>query len=293
MTMRYLKMKLVRSKRHNKRELNCKFGGNMKERIDLLLVREGFFETRERAKRSIMAGVVLVDNKVVDKAGTLVNEEAEIRIKGEILKYVSRGGLKLEKAIKVFNLDFTGRIVADIGASTGGFTDCALQSGAKFVYAVDVGTNQLSWKIRQDERVKSLENCHVKDLKSEDLNGEKADFIVVDVSFISLGKVIPYFKDFLSENGKLVMLIKPQFEVGRENIEKGGIVKDFGKHKMAIENVIKSAEEIGLHINGIDVSPITGSKGNVEYISCFSKIPGEVYNIEEVVKAGEKLKKGV
>lgn len=265
----------------------------MKERIDILLVREGFFETRERAKRSIMAGVVLVDNKVVDKAGTLVDEEAEIRIKGEVLKYVSRGGLKLEKAIKVFNLDFNEKIVADIGASTGGFTDCALQNGAKFVYAVDVGTNQLSWKLRQDERVKSIENCHVKDLKSEDLNGDKVDFIVVDVSFISLGKVIPYFKDFLADNGKIVLLIKPQFEVGKENVDKGGIVRDFEKHNMAIENVIKSAEENGFYINGIDVSPITGSKGNVEYISCFSKIPEGNYNISEVVKAGEKLKRGV
>jgi 23S rRNA (cytidine1920-2'-O)/16S rRNA (cytidine1409-2'-O)-methyltransferase len=265
----------------------------MKERIDLLLVRQGFFESRERAKRSIMAGVVLVNDRVVDKAGTLVDEESEIRIKGEILKYVSRGGLKLEKAIKVFQLDLNGKKVLDIGASTGGFTDCALQNGAKFVYAVDVGTNQLSWKIRQDIRVKSLENCHIKELKKEDLNGESADFIVVDVSFISLGKVILYFKEFLSETGKIMMLIKPQFEVGRENIEKGGIVKDFEKHYMAIENVIKFAEESGFYINGIDVSPITGSKGNIEYISCFSKIPGGSYNIEEVVKAGEKLKKGV
>lgn len=265
----------------------------MKERIDVLLVRQGFFETRERAKRSIMAGVVLVEDKVVDKAGTMVDEDSEIRIKGEVLKYVSRGGLKLEKAIKVFNLDFNGKKVADIGASTGGFTDCALQNGAEFVYAVDVGTNQLSWKMRQDKRVKSIENCHVKDLKSEDLNCEKVDFIVVDVSFISLEKVIPYFNEFLNETGKIVMLIKPQFEVGKENVEKGGIVRDFEKHKMAIENVIKSAGENGFYINGIDVSPITGSKGNVEYISCFSKRPGENYNIDMVVEAGEKLKKGV
>ncbi len=264
-----------------------------KERIDILCVQQGLFESRNQAQRAIMAGIVRDENDYIDKPGTKIPVDTKLFIKGEKLKYVSRGGLKLEKAIELYNLDLTDVIMIDIGSSTGGFTDCALQHGAKKVYAVDVGTNQLSWKIRQDERVKSLENCHVKDLKSEDLNNEKVDFIVVDVSFISLEKVIPYFKDFLSEDGKLMMLIKPQFEVGRENIEKGGIVKDFEKHQTAIENVIKSAEESGFYINGIDVSPITGSKGNVEYISCFSKIPGGACNIEEVVKAGEKLKKGV
>lgn len=241
----------------------------MKERLDILLVREGFFESREKAKRAIMAGIVLVNENKIDKAGTIVKEDSIIRIKGECLKYVSRGGLKLEKAIELFKMEFNNKRVVDIGASTGGFTDCALQNGAKFVYSVDVGTNQLSWKLRQDNRVKSIENMHIKELKLEDIDLEKADTIVVDVSFISLKKVIPYFDSILNENGELMMLIKPQFEVGRENVDKGGVVKDFKKHILAIEDVIKCADENGYIIQGLAVSPITGSKGNVEYISYF------------------------
>jgi 23S rRNA (cytidine1920-2'-O)/16S rRNA (cytidine1409-2'-O)-methyltransferase len=243
----------------------------MKERLDVLLVKKGFLPTREKAKRAIMAGLVIVDDKRVDKAGTLIKEEANIRLKGDTLKYVSRGGLKLEKAIKVFEINMQDRIVLDVGASTGGFTDCALQNGATYVYSVDVGTNQLDWKLRQDERVKSLENMHIKNLKKEDLDDNKVDIIVIDVSFISLTKVLLYLSEFLKEEGKIVALIKPQFEVGRENIDKGGIVKDYEKHKMAIEQVIKNANENNLYIERLDVSPITGTKGNKEYISCFSK----------------------
>ena len=191
----------------------------MKKRLDLILVERELFETREKAKREIMAGNVIVNEQVETKAGTMFmdNDKLKIRIKDK-LKYVSRGGLKLEKAIKTWDLDFKDKLVLDIGASTGGFTDCALQNGAKYVYSVDVGKNQLDWKLRNDERVLSLEEMHIKDLKQEDINNEKVNFIVIDVSFISLTKVIPYFKKFLAKTGKIVMLVKPQFEVGREKI---------------------------------------------------------------------------
>lgn len=268
----------------------------MKERLDILLVREGFFESREKAKRAIMAGIVLVNENKIDKAGTIVKEDSVIRIKGESLKYVSRGGLKLEKAVELFKIELNGKRVVDIGASTGGFTDCALQNGAKFVYSVDVGTNQLSWKLRQDSRVKSIENMHIKELKLEDIDSERADTIVVDVSFISLEKVIPYFDVILNENGELMMLIKPQFEVGKDNVDKGGIVKDFKKHISAIEEVIKCADANGYAIQGLAVSPITGTKGNVEYISYFvrkNRALELAVDIKEVVADGEKLKRGV
>lgn len=268
----------------------------MKERIDILLVEKGFFDSREKAKRAIMAGSVIVNNQKVDKPGTQIkiDEEPEIRIKGDTCPYVSRGGLKLEKAIKVFNLDFHGRMVIDIGASTGGFTDCALQNGAKFVYAVDVGTNQLDWKLRKDERVKSLENTHVKDFNLQDTGGEKADFIVMDVSFISITKVFEHLIKFFQEDTKLMALIKPQFEVGKENIEKGGIVRDRNKHRMAIENVIEEAEKNGLYLQGLDFSPITGSKGNVEYISIFSMKKTEKHiDIDHIINEGKKLGGGI
>ena len=184
----------------------------MKKRLDLILVEQELLETREKAKREIMAGNVIVNEQVVTKAGTMFkdNDDLNIRIRNK-LKYVSRGGLKLEKAIKTWNLDFKDKLVLDIGASTGGFTDCALQSGAKYVYSVDVGKNQLDWKLRNDERVFSIEEMHIKDLEEKDINNKKVDFIVIDVSFISLTKVIPYFKKFLAKTGKIVMLVKPQF----------------------------------------------------------------------------------
>jgi len=265
----------------------------MKERLDILLVEKGFFETREKAKRAIMAGIVIVANNKVEKAGTLVDTESDIRIKGEQLKYVSRGGLKLEKAIEVFNIDFYDKRILDIGASTGGFTDCALQNGAKFVYALDVGTNQLAYKLREDLRVKSLENTHIKDLNIVMLDNEKVDYMVMDVSFISITKIIPNLKEFLQENGKLMALIKPQFEVGRENIDKGGIVKDFNKHKMAIENIRKIAVEAGFYLENLDVSPITGTKGNIEYISYFSlDTHNKEIDTDDIILRAKELKKG-
>ena len=239
----------------------------MKKRLDLILVEREIFETRERAKREIMAGNVLVNEKVETKAGTMFKdtEDLIIRVKDR-LKFVSRGGLKLEKAIKVWNLDFKDKLVLDIGASTGGFTDCALQNGAKRVYANDVGTNQLDWKLRNDERVVSLEEKHIKDLEIEDLENNKVDFIVIDVSFISLTKVIGYFDRFLKENSQVVMLIKPQFEVGKEKIGRNGIVENEEYHDEAIKKIIYFIKDLGYELIGVEDSPIKGTKGNKEFL---------------------------
>ena len=182
------------------------------------------------------------------------------------LKYVSRGGLKLEKAIKAWDLDFSDKLVLDIGASTGGFTDCALQNGARRVYSVDVGKNQLDWKLRNDEKVVSLEEMHIKDLKEEDIENKKVDFIVIDVSFISLTKVIPYFKKFLAQSGKIVMLVKPQFEVGREKIGRNGVVENEEYHNEAIKKIISFSKEEGYELIGVEDSPIKGAKGNKEFL---------------------------
>ena len=239
----------------------------MKKRLDLILVEREFFETREKAKREIMVGNVIVNEQVVTKAGTMFkdNDELNIRIKDK-LKYVSRGGLKLEKAIKTWDLDFSDKLVLDIGASTGGFTDCALQNGARRVYSVDVGKNQLDWKLRNNEKVVSLEEMHIKDLKEEDIGNEKADFIVIDVSFISLTKVISYFEKFLAKTGKIVMLVKPQCEVGREKIGRNGVVENEEYHDEAIKKIISFSKECGYELAGVGDSPIKGAKGNKEFL---------------------------
>ena len=239
----------------------------MKKRLDLILVEREFFETREKAKREIMAGNVIVNEQVVIKAGTMFkdNDELNIRVKDK-LKYVSRGGLKLEKAIKAWDLDFSDKLVLDIGASTGGFTDCALQNGARRMYSVDVGKNQLDWKLRNDEKVVSLEEMHIKDLKEEDIENKKVDFIVIDVSFISLTKVIPYFKKFLAQSGKIVMLVKPQFEVGREKIGRNGVVENEEYHNEAIKKIISFSKDEGYELIGVEDSPIKGAKGNKEFL---------------------------
>ena len=268
----------------------------MKERLDLILVRESFFDTREKAKRAIMAGIVLINDIKIDKAGTLIDmdKNPEIRIKGEKLKYVSRGGLKLEKALEVFHMDLKDKRILDIGASTGGFTDCALQNGASFVYAVDVGTNQLAYSLRENPKVKSLENTHIKDLKIEQLDNEKVDFIVMDVSFISITKIIPDLNSFLNDTASMMILIKPQFEVGREGIDKGGIVKDLKKHKKVIQDIIDFSKNYGFIMKNLDISPITGTKGNIEYISYFVK--DEIYvniDLDEVIEKGKKLREGI
>ena len=239
----------------------------MKKRLDLILVEREFFETREKANREIMAGNVIVNEQVVIKAGIMFkdNDELNIRVKDK-MKYVSRGGLKLEKAIKAWDLDFSDKLVLDIGASTGGFTDCALQNGARRVYSVDVGKNQLDWKLRNDEKVVSLEEMHIKDLKEEDIENKKVDFIVIDVSFISLTKVIPYFKKFLAQSGKIVMLVKPQFEVGREKIGRNGVVENEEYHNEAIKKIISFSKEEGYELIGVEDSPIKGAKGNKEFL---------------------------
>ncbi len=267
----------------------------MKERLDILLVEKGFFETVEKAKRAIMAGNVIINEKKIDKCGTFIkiDEEPNIRVKGDLCPYVSRGGYKLEKAIKEFSIDLKDKIVLDVGASTGGFTDCALQNGAKFIYAVDVGTNQLDYKIRINEKIKSIENKHIKDLTEEDLDGKKIDVIVMDVSFISITKIFSSLTKFCNEDTLLIVLIKPQFELCKEDIEKGGIVRNILKHMEVLEKVIKNAKENLLYLKKIDFSPIKGGKGNVEYISLFSLKKNEVEltrNIfEKIIESGQTL----
>ncbi|MGL4393199.1 MAG: TlyA family RNA methyltransferase [Fusobacteriaceae bacterium] len=258
----------------------------MKKKLDELLVEREFFDTIEKARSSIMMGNIVVNEQKIEKRGTLieVNENLKIRIKGDTCPYVSRGGYKLEKAIKVFGLDFMDKKVLDIGASTGGFTDCALKQGARFVYAVDVGTNQLDYNLRINQRVKSLEGKHIKDLEEKDLDGEKIDIIVADVSFISVTRIFEHLKKFCQENTELMILIKPQFETDKEFIDKGGIVKNIEKHYEAIEKIIQVASSNLFYINRIDLSPIKGVKGNVEYISLFKLNGRDSLDMGEIIK---------
>lgn len=242
-----------------------------KMKLDEYLVENEYFENLEIAKRQIMVGNVIVNEQKIDKPGEIIslNKIKSIRIKERDIPYVSRGGLKLEKAIKVFDLDFKNKIVLDIGASTGGFTDCSLQNGAKFVYAVDVGTNQLDWKLRNDSRVKSIENKHINDLEKSYLKDE-IDIIVMDISFISIKKVLYKIKELLKENGFAIFLIKPQFEAERNEIEKG-IVDNLNIHKRVIKEIIEEAKTYQLFLENLTVSPIKGTKGNIEYLAKFSK----------------------
>lgn len=245
----------------------------MKERLDVLLVNKGFFESRERAKASIMAGIVYVNGQKSDKAGNMVDTEAEILVKENICPYVSRGGLKLEKSLGIWPIDLNGAVCMDIGSSTGGFTDCMLQNGASKVYAIDVGTNQLAYKLRVDERVVVMEKTNIRTL---DINlVEPVDFISIDVSFISLKLVFPKAFECLKNGGKLVCLIKPQFEAGREQVGKKGIVKDKKVHREVIENVLSYAADNGFSPLGLTYSPVTGAKGNIEYLLCLTKLPGD------------------
>ena len=242
-----------------------------KMKLDEYLVENEYFENLEIAKRQIMVGNVIVNEQKIDKPGEIIslNKIKSIRIKERDIPYVSRGGLKLEKAIKVFDLDFKNKIVLDIGASTGGFTDCSLQNGAKFVYAVDVGTNQLDWKLRNDSRVKSIENKHINDLEKSYLKDE-IDIIVMDISFISIKKVLYKIKELLKENGFAIFLIKPQFEAERNEVEKG-IVDNLNIHKRVIKEIIEEAKTYQLFLENLTVSPIKGTKGNIEYLAKFSK----------------------
>lgn len=236
-----------------------------KERLDVLLVKRGLVQSRERARTTIMAGLVLADGQKVDKAGTLVKPEAELRVLGGSLPYVSRGGLKLEKALQEFGLSLRGKTAADVGASTGGFTDCMLQNGAVKVFAIDVGYGQLAWSLRTDKRVVNMERTNVRGVTHEQLGG-LVDFASIDVAFISLAKVLPAVRDLLQPEGEIVALIKPQFEAGREKVGKKGVVKDAGVHEEVIRGVTAMAEKLALVPRALTYSPVKGPEGNIEYL---------------------------
>ena len=262
----------------------------MKERLDVLLAERGFFDSREKAKAVIMAGEVFVNGQREDKAGSKFDREAEIEVKGKVLKYVSRGGLKLEKAVEVYGLDLMDKTCIDIGSSTGGFTDCMLQNGAAKVYAIDVGTNQLAWKLREDKRVVSMEKTNIRYVTEEDIP-EKADFASVDVSFISLTKVLPAAVNLLKDEAYMVCLIKPQFEAGREKVGKKGVVRDFSVHKEVIELVINFAIGLNFFIKGLTFSPVKGPEGNIEYLLYMQKRNEKMSGAEtdKIIKDIEKV----
>jgi 23S rRNA (cytidine1920-2'-O)/16S rRNA (cytidine1409-2'-O)-methyltransferase len=241
-----------------------------KVRLDLLLVQKGLVKSREKAKALIMAGKVFQGNIRLDKPGMMIEENAEITVKGDPCPFVSRGGLKLAKALAVFPIDLQGKVVADIGASTGGFTDCALQNGAKKVYAIDVGYGQLDWKLRTDSRVECLERTNARFLKEDSLP-QKVDFVVCDVSFISLTKIFPAIAAILKDEGQMIILIKPQFEAGREQVGKNGVVKDPLIHEMVLNKVLAEAEEYHFLVRGLDYSPIRGPEGNIEFLAWLQK----------------------
>jgi 23S rRNA (cytidine1920-2'-O)/16S rRNA (cytidine1409-2'-O)-methyltransferase len=241
-----------------------------KARLDKIILDRGLAPSRERARALIMAGQVVVDDHLADKAGQLVPVDAEIRLKGEPLPFVSRGGLKLQRALDEFGLDVTGLTVLDVGASTGGFTDCLLQRGARKVFAVDVGYGQLAWKLRTDDRVVNLEKTNIRHLTPDGLP-EVPDMAVIDASFISLAKVLPATVGLIRERGMIVALIKPQFEVGRGEVGKGGVVRDAKKHREVTEAVCALADTLGLDVQGVTESPILGPKGNREFLICMRK----------------------
>lgn len=236
-----------------------------KERLDVLLVQQGLAASREKAKAVIMAGEVFVDNQREDKAGQTFPITAKIEVRGKKMKYVSRGGYKLERALERFPIELMDKVCMDVGSSTGGFTDCMLQNDAKYVYAVDVGTNQLAWSLRQDARVCSMEKTNIRYVIPEDI-GQAVDFVSIDVAFISLTKVLLPVKALMKADGQIVCLIKPQFEAGREKVGKKGVVRDKKVHEEVIEQVMNYAKSIGFHVLGLEHSPIRGPEGNIEYL---------------------------
>lgn len=259
-----------------------------KERLDVLLVEQGHFESREKAKAALMAGLVLVDGEKTDKAGTKISRSATITIKGAVHPYVSRGGLKLEKAIRLFSIDLKEAVMIDIGSSTGGFTDCALQNGASHVYAVDVGYNQLDWSLRKDPRVKVMERTNFRHMQPEDLGGPIPNFASIDVSFISLKLILPPLRKMIAEAGEVVALIKPQFEAGREKVPKTGVVREPSVHREVVESTIRFAAETGFGLKGLTYSPITGGEGNIEFLAYFQAQEPAALSAEELDKL-EKL----
>lgn len=244
-----------------------------KERVDVLAYKQGLFETREQARRGVMAGLVVnvINGERYDKPGEKIADDIELKLKGEKLKYVSRGGLKLEKALQVFELSVDGATTIDIGASTGGFTDVMLQNGAKLVYAVDVGTNQLVWKLRQDTRVRSMEQYNFRYAELADFTEGQPTFASIDVSFISLNLILPALARILADGGQVVALIKPQFEAGREQIGKNGIIKDKIVHENVLKMVTTFAIDYGFTVKGLDFSPIQGGHGNIEFLAHLEK----------------------
>ena len=265
-----------------------------KERLDILLVSRGLAPSREKAKAIIMSGIVYVDGEKEDKAGTTFPENVNIEIKGNTLKYVSRGGLKLEKAMNEFGLRLDNFVCMDVGSSTGGFTDCMLQNGATKVYAVDVGHGQLDWKLRNDPRVVCMEKTNIRYVTPEHID-DKLDFSSIDVSFISLTKVLLPVKELLKDSGRIVCLIKPQFEAGREKVGKKGVVRDKKVHEDVIDMVVNYAKSIELYPLMLDFSPVKGPEGNIEYLLYLSKNPDDVnelgtspFSINEVVEASHK-----
>ncbi|CAI2669267.1 TlyA family RNA methyltransferase [Apilactobacillus apinorum] len=266
-----------------------------KERVDVLLVQQGLFDTREKAKRAVMAGEVLGKNEErLDKPGVKIPIDTKLHLKGKPMPYVSRGGLKLEKALKVFNLDVKGKTVLDIGSSTGGFTDVMLQNGARISYALDVGSNQLVWKLREDPRVVVMEHTNFRYSKLEDFKDGQPEFASIDVSFISLHLILPVLKDILIENGHVAALIKPQFEAGRDKIGKHGIVRDPKVHAEVLDDIIKFAVKSGYSVEGLDFSPITGGEGNIEFLVDLKSVDNPSINpdisIEQTIKNAEELK---
>jgi 23S rRNA (cytidine1920-2'-O)/16S rRNA (cytidine1409-2'-O)-methyltransferase len=260
-----------------------------KERLDVLLVKRGYAPSREQARRTIMAGLVRVGGERADKPGVRVPVDASIEVEGPLHPYVSRGGLKLEEALRVFSIDLTGRVVIDIGASTGGFTDCALQKGARIVYAVDVGYGQLAWKLRQDPRVVVMERTNFRHFRPEDLKGERPDVGTVDVSFISLAHILPPLARLLSPPGEVVALVKPQFEAGKEQVGKGGIVRDPAVHRRVLMDHLDVAAQSGFRVLGLTPSPIAGGEGNIEFLShlILASSPRPAVSAEDVERVVE------
>lgn len=244
-----------------------------KERIDVLLVEQGFYESREKAKAAIMAGLVLANEERIEKPGMKVSRGATLKVKGAVHPYVSRGGLKLEKALRQFEINLEGRTMLDIGSSTGGFTDCALQNGASHVYAIDVGYNQLDWSLRNDERVSVMERTNFRYMTPPDLIGPTPDFASIDVSFISLKIILPPLKALLKRPADIAALIKPQFEAGREKVPKTGVVRESAVHKEVLINVLTMAAELGYTLQGLTYSPITGGEGNIEFLAHWRLLP--------------------
>ena len=251
-----------------------------KERLDVLMVQRNLAESREKAKALIMSGIVYVNGQKEDKAGTSFEETVQIEVRGSTLKYVSRGGLKLEKAMSRFGVQLAGKVCMDVGASTGGFTDCMLQNGAVKVYAVDVGHGQLAWKLRNDDRVICMEKTNIRYVTPEDI-GDRIEFSSIDVSFISLTTVLGPVKQLLTDNGQVVCLIKPQFEAGREKVGKKGVVREKSVHLEVIEMVSDYARSIGFGILGLEFSPIKGPEGNIEYLLYLQNYPQEEAGQEE------------